>query len=266
MVKHKHNNYKYKKTYKKAIDTAILNGGFAMLGIIGAMDVEINAIKNKIENPVITEYANSEFVCGYINSVMVCAAMCNPGKVNAALCIQAMIDKFNADEIINIGVGCSLSPDVVIKNIVVATDVCQYDIDITALGEPRGYINGLNEIKLETSKEISDKLSRIAINSGEKIHRGTIASGDTFIANNELKDFISKSFHAICGEMEGGAIGHVCAANKVPFAVLRSISDGGDSSAAIDYPTFKKIAAEKSTAIILKYIESEKEQLEFNQL
>lgn len=248
------------------LNITCFNGGIAMLGIIGAMDIEINSIKNKIENPVVTEYANTKFVCGYINNVMVCAAMCAPGKVNAAICTQIMIDKFNADEIINVGVGCSLSPEVVIKNIVIATDVCQYDIDISALGEPKGYINGLNEIKLETNKEISDKLSRAAINSGEKIHRGTIASGDTFIADEKLKAFISKSFDAICGEMEGGAIGHVCAANKIPFAVLRSISDGGDSASAIDYPTFKKIAAKKSTAIILKYIESEREQLEFNLL
>ncbi|MCI9111994.1 MAG: 5'-methylthioadenosine/adenosylhomocysteine nucleosidase [Eubacterium sp.] len=233
-----------------------------MLGIIGAMDVEVDAIKKKISNPVTTNLAGCDFVCGFIESVMVCVAQCNPGKVNAALCTQAMIDKFDTDKIINIGVGCSLSEDVVIKNIVIAEDVCQYDIDITALGEPRGYINGLNTIKIETSKEISDKLARIAIVSGEKIRRGTIASGDTFIASSELKKNLKNHFGAICAEMEGAAIGHVCSANNIPFAVLRSISDGGDEKAQLDYPTFKKIAAEKSTAIILKYIETEKTQLE----
>lgn len=234
-----------------------------MLGIIGAMDIEINEIKNRIENPVTTEYAGCSFVCGYIGSVMVCAAMCNPGKINAAVCAQAMIDKFGADKIINTGVGCSLSENVAIKNIVIASDVCQHDINMTALGDPRGFINGLNKIKIETDASISDKLARIAINSGERIHRGTVASGDTFIAGTELKRFLAEEFGAVCGEMEGGAIGQVCASNNIPFAVLRSISDGGDDSAAIDYPTFKKIAAEKSTAIILKYIECEKTQLEF---
>lgn len=234
-----------------------------MIGIIGAMDIEINAVKSKIENPVTTKHAGVEFVCGNVGSVTVCAAMCGPGKVNAAICTQAMIDIFKADEIINIGVGCSLSQDVVIKNIVVASDVCQYDIDITALGEPRGYINGLNTVKIETDAEISETLSRIAINSGERIHRGTVASGDTFIADENLKSFLADHFGAICGEMEGGAIGQVCAANNIPFAVLRSVSDGGDASAALDYPTFKKIAAEKSTAIIIKYILSRETQLEF---
>lgn len=235
-----------------------------MIGIIGAMDVEVEAIKNKITSPVSTELAGCSFFCGYIDDVMVCVSRCNPGKVNAALCTQAMIDHFDIDKIINIGVGCSLSEDVAIKNIVIADDVCQYDIDITALGEPRGFINGLNTIKIETDKEISDKLARIAINSGERIRRGTVASGDTFIADKELKRFLNSHFGAVCGEMEGAAIGHVCKANNIPFAVLRSVSDGGDENAQMDYPTFKKIAAEKSTAIILKYITLEKIQLELS--
>ncbi len=240
----------------------IRSGVLLMIGIIGAMDVEVNTLKKKIVNPVPAEIAGCSFICGYINDVMVCVAQCNPGKVNAALCTQAMIDHFDTDKIINIGVGCSLSEDVVIKNLVIAEDVCQYDIDITALGEPKGYINGLNRIKIQTDKEISDKLARIAVLSGEKIRRGTIASGDTFIAKSTLKQELKNHFGAICGEMEGAAVGHVCAANKIPFAVLRSVSDGGDENAQMDYPAFKKVAAEKSTAIILKYIAAEKTQLE----
>lgn len=232
-----------------------------MLGIIGAMDVEINNIENKIINPAPAVYAGIKFTCGYINNVMVCTAVCAPGKVNAALCTQIMIDKFNADEIINVGVGCSLSKNVVIKNIVIADAVVQYDIDITALGEPRGYVNGLNTIQIKTDSRISNGLARCAITSGEKIHRGIIASGDTFIADEALKNNIASCFGALCGEMEGGAIGQVCKANNIPFAVLRTVSDGGDANAQLDYPTFKKIAAEKSTAIMLKYIESINEQL-----
>lgn len=231
-----------------------------MLGIIGAMDIEINSIKSKIETPAKSTLAGVEFTCGYINGVMVAAAVCAPGKVNAALCTQAMIDNFDIDEIINVGVGCSLADNVVIKNIVIADSVVQYDIDITALGEPRGFINGLNMIRVKTDKNISDSLARIAINSGEKIHRGIIASGDTFIADDNLKTMIKENFGAICGEMEGGAIGHTCAANHIPFAVLRSISDGGNEQAQLDYPTFKKIAAEISTAILIEFIKSEKQQ------
>jgi adenosylhomocysteine nucleosidase len=234
-----------------------------MLGIIGAMDVEVQALKSKITGSTVTNIAGVDFVCGTIENVMVCVAQCSPGKVNASICTQAMIDKFSPDMIINVGVGCSLSKDVVIKNIVIASDVCEYDIDITALGEPKGYINGLNVIKVECDRELSEQLARTAINCGEKIHRGTIASGDTFIASNELKTELATNFDAICGEMEGGAIGHTCKANNVPFAVIRSISDGGDENAQLDYPTFKKIAANISSSIIINFIKTQKTQLEF---
>lgn len=233
-----------------------------MLGIIGAMDVEVDAIKNRVKNKTETRIAGVDFVCGFLQEVMVCVARCSPGKVNAAICAQAMIDNFDIDKIINIGVGCSLSKDVMVKNVVIATDVCEYDVDITALGEPLGFINGINVIKIKTDKELSEKLSRTAINYGEKIHRGTVASGDTFIADSNLKHKLASEFDAICGEMEGGAIGHTCAANNIPFAVIRSISDGGDEKSAIDYPTFKKIAADISTAIIVEYIKSEQNQFD----
>lgn len=233
-----------------------------MIGIIGAMDVEVNTLKQKVKNKTVTNIAGIDFVMGDIDGVMAVVAQCSPGKVNAALCTQAMIDRFSPDCIINVGVGCSLSPEVVIKNIVIASDVCEYDIDITALGEPRGFINGLNMTKVPTDTALSDSLARAAINCGERIHRGTVASGDTFIAGEELKLSLKTDFGAICGEMEGGAIGHTCAANGIPFAVLRSISDGGDENALMDYPTFKNIAAKLSTSIILEYITAQRTQLE----
>ncbi len=233
-----------------------------MIGIIGAMDVEVNTLKQKVKNKTVTNIAGIDFVMGDIEGVMAVVAQCSPGKVNAALCTQAMIDRFSPDCIINVGVGCSLSPEVVIKNIVIASDVCEYDIDITALGEPRGFINGLNMTKVPTDTALSDSLARAAINCGERIHRGTVASGDTFIAGEELKHSLKTDFGAICGEMEGGAIGHTCAANGIPFAVLRSISDGGDENALMDYPTFKNIAAKLSTSIILEYIAAQRTQLE----
>lgn len=231
-----------------------------MLGIIGAMDIEVDLIKEKVRNKTVTVKAGTEYVCGFIEGVTVCVARCSPGKVNASLCTQAMIDDFNVDKVINVGVGCSLSDEVIIKNVVIATDVCQYDIDITALGEPRGFINGLNVIKVKTDSELSEKLARTAISCGEKIHRGTIASGDTFIADEKLKRFIADEFDAVCGEMEGGAVGQTCAANKIPFAVVRTISDGGNDDAQIDYPIFKKIAAECTAAIITEFIKTEQNQ------
>ena len=129
-----------------------------MLGIIGAMDVEVRTIKDKMTGTVTTRAAGCDFVTGELEGVMITVVQCAPGKVNAALCTQLLIDRFQVDRVINIGVACSLSERVVIKNIVIATDVCQYDIDITALGEPKGFINGLGTIKVATDPTLSDRL------------------------------------------------------------------------------------------------------------
>ena len=235
-----------------------------MLGIIGAMDAEVSAIKSKVNDKKTTSAAGTEFVCGTIENADVCVVQCSPGKVNAALCTQMMIDKFGVTRIINVGVGCSLSDEVVIKDVVIASDVCEYDIDVTALGEPKGFTNGLETVKIATDSALSDELVRAAQSCGKTTHRGTVASGDTFIASSTMKAALSEDFGAICGEMEGGAIGHVCAVNNVPFAVLRTISDGGNEEVQLDYPAFKIIAADISSSIIIKLLKKQKAQLSLN--
>ena len=224
-----------------------------MLGLIGAMDVEVNALKNAIKNKSCKTVASIEFVTGELENKQVCVAQCSPGKVNAALCTQAMIDNFDIEKIINIGVGCSLYSGVCIKDIVVAAELCQYDFDTSATDGVKGLVlNGKTSI--ETDCVLSDELAAVAEQSGAVVHRGCIATGDTFIASNELKAEINREFGAICGEMEGGAIAQVCYINKVPFTVLRTISDGGDENAQMDYPSFKEVAAKISCEIIMKYL------------
>jgi len=220
-----------------------------MTGIIGAMDVEVDALKTLVKNKKTALFAGIEFVSGSINGREVCIAKCSAGKVNAALCTQIMIDRFSPDEIINMGIACSLSENVVIKDVVVATEVCQYDFDTSAIDGVKGLIID-DKTSIPADKDLSDKLAKAAKKCVERVHRGIIASGDCFIASEALKQSIVSDFSAICGEMEGGAVGQVCYINGVPFAVIRSISDGGDENSQIDYPAFKEIAAHISTTVI----------------
>ncbi|MBQ9228073.1 MAG: 5'-methylthioadenosine/adenosylhomocysteine nucleosidase [Eubacterium sp.] len=229
-----------------------------MLGIIGAMDVEVDALKARLDAPVTQRFGGCDFVSGTLDGVAVTVARCSEGKVNAALCTQIMIDRYAPDGIINVGVGCSLQKDIVIKNVVVATEVCEHDMDITPLGDPLGYINGIGMVKMPTDRTLSDALYAAAVDGGITVHRGCVASGDQFIASPEKKEWLNATFGAVCGEMEGGAIGHVCTANGVPFAVLRSVSDGGDDDAAMDFPTFKTVAAAVSTDIITRFLRAQK--------
>lgn len=225
-----------------------------MLGIIGAMDVETDMLKSEVQNKKTEIFAQTEFVSGTIGNTDVVVCKCGVGKVNSAVATQVLIDKYNVCEILNVGVACSLSEEVQIGNAVVATDFCQWDIDITALGEPRGYIENIDKIKIPTSKKLSEKVYKACKDCDMKVFKGTVASADTFIANNETKAMLKKEFGAIAGEMEGASIAHTAYLNNVEFSALRCISDGGDADAQIDYPKFKKIAAQKETAIVLKML------------
>ena len=161
-----------------------------------------------------------------------------------------MILNYSPDFIINTGVAGGLEPGLKIGDTVLATSLVQHDMDTSPLGDPAGMISGINLVYLPAHEGLSDFIAARAQESGITLHRGIIASGDRFVADKTEKIRIREQFGASACEMEGASVAHVCYVNNVPFAVLRSISDGGDDGAANDYPAFAKSAAEKSAKII----------------
>lgn len=225
-------------------------------GIIGAMDLEVNALKDKMDKAVITTISSVDFYSGKINGVETVVATAGVGKVNAAICAQTMILTFKPDIIINIGVAGGLSGEFEIGDIAVATAVVEHDMDTSPLGDPVGFISGMNKVYMDCDKELSDVLLEVANQIGEiKAIKGVIASGDQFISEDTARNRIKSNFNAITAEMEGASIGHVCTVNNVPFAVLRAISDGANDGATMDYPTFAKSAAKNSVRIMLNVLE-----------
>ena len=231
-----------------------------MTGIICAMEVELEKIKammDPIEGEF--EYSSVKYYLGKISGKGVVCAVCGVGKVFAAICAQTMIMKFHPDEIINVGVAGSLSAELDIADLVVARKLVQHDMDVTALGEPKGKILGSDIMYIETDEGIRDKLISCAfgLNSGSrrvKALQGTIASGDQFITKKAQKQLLIEEFGAIACEMEGAAIAQVCYVNKLPFCVLRAISDSADDKSHMDYPEFVKIAAQNTAEMIMHYM------------
>ncbi len=226
------------------------------IGIIGALDYEIELITKDIENKEVIEKAGRIFNKGNIKDKTIVSVVCGVGKVNAALCTQAMIDNFNPDIIINSGVSGSLSKEVKILDIVVADKLYQHDVDVTKFGYKLGQLPGLEKEYVETDIEISNKIYDIAkLESIEnQIHKGAIATGDQYIADNDKKVSIIENFSAITVEMESAAIGQVCKINSVPFAILRTISDNAEESSTLEFDEFAKKAAITGSKIILKFI------------
>ena len=175
--------------------------------------------------------------------------MCNPGKVNAALCAQAMIMKYNPEIIINSGVAGSLSDDLDVLSVAVGSACVQHDFDLSPLGMPKGMVDGVNIIEFECDKRACEILEKVTSKYNTKI--GTIATGDVFVSGNDAKSKIAKDFGAIACEMEGGAIAHVCMENNTKCAALRTFSDGANE---MDFNTFKVKAADMAIEIIDNFI------------
>ncbi|MBR2353698.1 MAG: 5'-methylthioadenosine/adenosylhomocysteine nucleosidase [Clostridia bacterium] len=222
-----------------------------MLGIIGAMRVETDALKAMVENATYKMISGVEFVSGIISGKEVVIAQCGIGKVFAALCAQTMILSYKVDEIINVGVAGSLSPRVGLLDFALSDAVVEHDMDTSPLGDPVGLISGINKVFLPASPALCDRVEHAAKAMGKTCVRGVIASGDQFIGDSERKARIVKNFDAIACDMEGAAIGHVCYVNEIPFTVLRSISDNASEEAgAMEYPTLCEHAAKQSQELI----------------
>lgn len=227
-----------------------------MIGIIAAMNVEMDALRALMTDSVSETVSGVEFVRGRLEGREVVTAVCGIGKVFAALCTQTMILRYSPECIINTGVAGTLCGELSIGDIAVSSGVVQHDMDTSAIGDPVGLISGINKVVLEADKALGQKLQALAGTLGIHTMQGLIASGDQFVASSTRKDYITKTFGAIACEMEGAAVGQVCYVNRVPFCILRAISDSADGSSHMDYPQFVQLAAAQSVSLMRAFLRS----------
>ena len=222
-----------------------------MIGIIGAMNVEIDRITAQMTNKSVQKIGGVTYTEGDIGDKKVVAAVCGIGKVFAAICAQTMILRYSPEVIINTGVAGTLTNELNILDTVVASALVQHDMDTTYFGDPRGLISGINKVEFECDEGLAEKICE---NISSKYIRVIIASGDAFIADENRKRDIKETFNAVCCEMEGAAIAHVCYVNNIKCCVVRTISDGADGDKEMSYEAFCEKAAEKSAQIIINTI------------
>ncbi len=225
-----------------------------MVGIIAAMQIELDLIKSSLDNVEEEKHGGVTFYKGEYKGRQAVAAVCGIGKVFAALCTEAMILTYSPDIIINTGVAGSLSEGLHILDCTVAERCVQHDMDTSPLGDPVGMISGINRIYFDTDKYGADLLCDCYKSIGVRPVPCTVASGDVFVADEEKKAYIRDTFGASVCEMEGAAIAHVCYVNETPFVISRAISDGADGDAQIDFPVMCKTAAERSSKAVLEFI------------
>ncbi len=226
-----------------------------MIGIIGAMDVEVNKFKEQMIGVSVETVSGIEFVCGTLWGNPTVVAVSGIGKVNAAICTQTMCLRYAPRFIINSGVAGGLAEGLNVCDTVIANSVVQHDMDTSPLGDPVGFISGLDLVDIPADPELTEKLNQAALENGIHSIIGKIVSGDQFINSQEKKNYLVETFNASACEMEAAAIGHTCYKNDVPFAILRSISDNADGSSHITYTDFVQLAADNLEKVMKSFYE-----------
>jgi adenosylhomocysteine nucleosidase len=215
------------------------------IGIIAAMDSEMRALAERMQNRQEHILAAMPYYTGTLNGVSAVVCCCGVGKVNAALHTQILIDRFHPDILIQNGVAGSLSPQVGYFDLVVGTELVYHDMQTWVLEQFD---------PLQTVYTADPQLVQLAAKAAGDCKIGRIATGDWFVSESAERERIAEQTGAICTEMEGCAVAHTATLNQVPFVVLRAISDMADGSAHEDYVVFAQKAADRAVEIILRLL------------
>lgn len=224
-------------------------------GIIAAMQEEMNEIKKIMNNVQEKNIYELKFYEGTINNKNVVLVESGVGKVNAARTTQILIDNFKIDAVINVGSAGSANQELQIEDIVIGKTLVQHDFDITAFGHPKGYISNVGEsIKSDENliKSMEQTIENLQ-NKEFKIKIGTIASGDIFCTEPEMKEKIRDKFNADAIEMEGAAIAQVCKLDNMPILVIRSISDSPNGNNNITFDQYLETASKRCAEILSQF-------------
>ena len=221
-------------------------------GIIGAMAVEVELLKEKMENLTVTNHAGMAFFDGKLEGLDAVVVQCGVGKVNAAMCAQILCSVFGVTHLVNTGIAGSLCAELDIGDLVVSKDAMYHDFDCVHFGYEMGRVPGMDTVAFPADEAMIGYALAAAeeVNPGHA-RTGRVASGDLFVAEKFAKNRIIEKTGALCTEMEGAAIAHTAYRNKVPFVILRAISDKADDSAEMDYPTFEAIAAHRCAEVAM---------------
>lgn len=219
-----------------------------MIGIIVAEVEEMEAVKEIMENVNSMDIYNLKVYTGTINNKEFLLVRGGVGKVNSSRVCQIITDKFDLNCIINVGSAGGLNENLNIGDIVLGEKLVQHDFDVTAFGREKGFIPETGKF-FESDKNLLEKCKSIKIDN-QKIVTGIIGSGDVFLTDTDLKEKIKQDFNCDCVEMEGAAIAQVCTLNKIPFLVIRSISDIPNGKNEIDFNEYLKLASKNCAKFI----------------
>ena len=207
-----------------------------IIGIIGAMDVEVDTLKKDMKVKREVQRAGMTFCQGELCGQEAVVVRSGVGKVN--------------------GIAGALKDEINIGDLVISTDLVQHDMDATGFGYPLGQIPQMEVFSFQADERLSNLAKKACeeVNPEIQVFQGRIVSGDQFVSDRAVKEKIAGNFDGYCTEMEGAAIAQAAYLNGVPFVVVRAVSDKADESAAMDYPAFERMAVEHSVKLVERFM------------
>lgn len=221
------------------------------IAILSAMNEELTPLLENYPNHILShrDIAGNRYYQLEAGGHELILAYSKIGKVHSALSASVMILHFGAEKLIFSGVAGGLNPKLKVGDLIIADKLCQYDVDITAFGHPLGFIPE-SSVYIQADPKLNALAKEVAKDKGITLNEGIIASGDSFVASAEKKQWIIQNFKADAVEMEGASVANVCHLFKIPFCILRSISDSADGEADISFDEFLQSSAKRSADFV----------------
>ena len=229
-----------------------------MIGILGAMHEEIKEIRKNVTNQKKIYIGDYEFITGKLANKEIVLAFSGIGKVNSATSATLMISKFNINKLVFVGIAGSISKHFKIKDIIIGDKLIQHDFDVSSFANSKlGDIPGEKDSVFRSNKVLMDTFIKISKNTKHNIKKGCILTGDQFISDKKKCEFLANYFNGAAVEMEGAAVAQVCTKLKIPFLVLRMISDNANDDAKIDYEKFKNESNIEFSELLREFLSQE---------
>jgi adenosylhomocysteine nucleosidase len=232
------------------------------VAIIGAMEEEVQILRERLEGRIEESIAGCEFSTGKINGMDVILLKSGIGKVNAAMSTTILLQRYQPDYVINTGSAGGFLQTLNVGDVVISTEVRHHDVDVTAFGYEYGQVPGLppafkaNNLLVKAAAQAVHELTDI------QLVEGGIATGDSFMSDPERVEFVrSKLPNLYAVEMEAAAVAQVCHQFNVPFVVIRALSDIAGKESNISFDQFLKKAALHSSEVVVSMVGQLKEKI-----
>ena len=233
------------------------------IGIIGAMEAEVSNLKEAMKVDRVVTKAGMNFYEGMLEGTPAVVVRSGIGKVNAGMCVQILADLFEVTHVMNTGIAGSLNAKLDIGDILISEKAIQHDMDVRIFGYSKGQIPGFDSREFHADEKMIQAAMEACnrVNKDVNVVKGCVVSGDQFISDEEIKKQLIEEFGGDCAEMEGAAVAQAASLNRLPFIVIRAISDKADGSAEMDYPAFEAEAAEHCAKMVLEFVKSFHEEI-----